>query len=53
MSSCVYGNNAGFAGQFGSGVLPVASSFNNIQILRTSSVGWYSFKASLYGIRYS
>jgi hypothetical protein len=51
MQSAVRGNNLGFRGQFGSGVLPTASSFNNIQILRTSSVGWYSFKASLYGIK--
>jgi len=50
MHSSVRGNNLGFRGQFGSGVLPTASSFNNIQILRTNSVGWYSFKASLYGI---
>lgn len=50
MSSCVRGNNIGFRGQFGSGVYPSATSFNNIQILRTNSVGWYSYKASLYGI---
>ena len=46
-------NYVGCASSFGSGVLPTASSFNNIQILRTNSVGWYGFKASLYGIRYS
>ena len=43
-------NRVGCASSFGSGVLPTASSFNNIQILRTNSVGWYGFKASLYGI---
>ena len=47
------GNYTGCASSFGSGVYPSATSFNNIQILRTNSVGWYSFKASLYGIRYS
>ncbi|MDA7543935.1 hypothetical protein N8814_05295 [Acidimicrobiia bacterium] len=51
MQSAVRDNNLGFRGQFGSGVLRTASSFNNIQILRTNSVGWYSFKASLYGIK--
>ena len=44
------GNYAGCASSFGSGVYPSATSFNNIQILRTNSVGWYGFKASLYGI---
>ena len=44
-------NYVGCASSFGSGVLPTASSFNNIQILRTNSVGWYGFKASLYGIK--
>jgi len=46
-------NYVGCASSFGSGVYPSATSFNNIQILRTNSVGWYGFKASLYGIRYS
>ena len=46
-------NNDGLRGQFGSGLLPTASSFNNIQIRRTSTVGWYNFKASLYGIRFA
>lgn len=52
MTSAVRGNNDGLRGQFGSGVLPTASSFNNIRILRTNSIGWYGFKASLYGIRF-
>ena len=53
MNSGVRANNLGFRGQFGSGVYPSATSFNNIQILRTNSVGWYGFKASLYGIRFA
>ena len=46
------GNYVGCASSFGSGVYPSATSFNNIQILRTSGVSWTGgFKASLYGIK--
>ena len=53
MSSCVYGNNAGFAGLFGSGVYPSANVVNALQILTTGASGYTSGTLSLYGIRYS
>ena len=53
MQSAVRANNAGMRGQFGNGSYPSQTSFNNIKIKRTSTVGWYSFKSSLYGIKLS
>ena len=47
----VEGNNSACASSYGMGAYTSAESFNNIQILRTNSVGWYSYKASLYGIK--
>ena len=47
----VEGNNSACASSYGMGAYTTAGSFNNIQILRTNSVGWYSYKASLYGIK--
>jgi len=47
----VEGNNSDSASSFGIGNLPIATSYNCIRVCRTSDVGWYEVKASLYGVR--
>jgi hypothetical protein len=47
----VEGNNSDSASSIGIGNLPTPTSYNCIRVCRTSGVGWYEIKASLYGVR--